>query len=148
MLEVDRTVLVVDDDPQMRELIMVILELAGYESTEAHDGAAALASLEVNPLPDVVVTDLMMPGMSGMELIRRIRAEALTATLPVLVVSANADAPEAAEIAALATAMIGKDSVVQELAEAVRRVISPAVIPELAPFSTAPVTTPAPQGAP
>lgn len=88
-------VLIVDDDPTLREMIRVTLEMSGYEVVEAGHGAAALELLSGQAsLPDVIVTDLMMPVMDGLELIRRLRADSRTAPVPILVISANAD-PEA-----------------------------------------------------
>ena len=116
-------VLVVDDDAQMRELIMVVLELAGCEPAEADGGDAALDYLRVNPPPDVVTTDLVMPGMSGLDFVRMLRSDPARAELPVLVVSGNADGPEGAEAATLANGMINKDAVVRDLMAAVREAI-------------------------
>src|SRR3954467_228686 len=65
-------VLVVDDDADVRELISLVLSQAGYEVDEAADGFAALTKLS-RYRPDVVVTDLRMPGMTGVDLLQRIR---------------------------------------------------------------------------
>lgn len=82
------TILVVDDEPNMRFLVRVTLEGAGYNVVEAHHGAAALERAQDSP-PDLVVTDLMMPVMSGRELIDRLRANPKTASIPILILSAN-----------------------------------------------------------
>ncbi len=81
-------ILVVDDEPNMRFLVRVTLEGAGYEVVEANDGSAALARAKEST-PDLVVTDLMMPVMGGRELIDRLRADPTTASIPILVLSAN-----------------------------------------------------------
>jgi two-component system, response regulator, stage 0 sporulation protein F len=65
-------VLVVDDDADARELISLVLSQAGYEVDEAAEGFAALSKVS-HVRPDVVVTDLRMPGMSGVDLAQRIR---------------------------------------------------------------------------
>ena len=83
-----RTILVVDDEPNMRFLVRVTLEGAGYEVVEANHGAAALERVQESQ-PDLVVTDLMMPIMGGRELIDRLRSDPQTASIPVLVLSAN-----------------------------------------------------------
>ena len=75
----------------MRFLIRVTLEGAGYDVVEAHHGGVALERAKESP-PDIVVTDLMMPVMGGRELVERLRADPETAELPILVVSANANA--------------------------------------------------------
>lgn len=67
-------ILVVEDDDSLRRVTQVQLEQAGYETATASGGAEALALLE-RSLPDLVITDLKMPGMSGMDLLRRIKAD-------------------------------------------------------------------------
>jgi CheY-like chemotaxis protein len=79
---------VVDDEPDQRFLLRRILERAGHEVVEAGDGAAALRSARESP-PDLVVTDVMMPVMDGVELIRRLRSEPATAVVPILSVSGD-----------------------------------------------------------
>ncbi|HSP09138.1 MAG TPA: response regulator [Candidatus Dormibacteraeota bacterium] len=85
------TVLVVDDDPAIRFLLRVILENEGYTVFEAGDGKAALAVIGTH-VPDIVTTDLMMPVMTGAELIVRLRSEARTASIPIVVISSNPEA--------------------------------------------------------
>jgi CheY-like chemotaxis protein len=92
-----RKILIVDDDPSIRTLLRLIFELAGYEVEEAAHGRAALDLLQDLELPDLIVTDLMMPVMNGNELIRRIRSEPRTASIPIIVVSANAMAAAGAQ---------------------------------------------------
>ena len=65
-------VLVVDDDPTVREIVVSYLVAAGHAVAEASDGIAALASAERDP-PDLVVLDLMLPGIDGLEVCRRLR---------------------------------------------------------------------------
>lgn len=72
----------------MRYLVRVTLEGAGYDVVEAHHGAAALERAKES-LPDLVVTDLMMPVMNGRQLIERLRSNPETAAIPILVLSAN-----------------------------------------------------------
>jgi CheY-like chemotaxis protein len=81
-------VLVVDDESNMRFLIRMILERAGYEVVEAVHGAAALERVKESRV-DLVVTDLMMPVMTGRELVAHLRADPGTASIPIVVVSAN-----------------------------------------------------------
>ncbi|MGH9584981.1 MAG: sigma-54-dependent transcriptional regulator, partial [Bryobacteraceae bacterium] len=69
-----RRVLVVDDDESLRRVTQVQLEQAGFESETAANGNEALAALQRSPA-QLVITDLKMPGMSGLELLRRIRAD-------------------------------------------------------------------------
>jgi two-component system NtrC family response regulator len=69
-----RRILVVDDDESLRRVTQVQLEQAGYEVDAAPDGDSALAAMQENAR-DLVLTDLKMPGLSGLDLLRRIRAE-------------------------------------------------------------------------
>lgn len=80
------TVLVVDDEPDIRYLLRVILEFAGYRVVEAAHGEAALEQVRDSP-PQLVLTDQMMPVMNGGELIERLRAEASTKAIPIVMVS-------------------------------------------------------------
>jgi CheY-like chemotaxis protein len=68
-------ILVVDDNDALRENLAEALELEGYAVAVARDGSAALARLAEDPLPRVVLLDLMMPGMDGRELLARIRED-------------------------------------------------------------------------
>jgi two-component system chemotaxis response regulator CheY len=80
--------LVVDDEADLRFVLRRCFDRAGYAVSEAGDGAAALRSVrEVRP--DLVVTDLVMPVMTGFELIQRLRADPVTAGIPIIVVSSN-----------------------------------------------------------
>ena len=67
-------ILVVDDNASLRENLAECLEIEGYAVTLASDGSAALAELEAGPAPAAILLDLFMPGISGRELVERIRA--------------------------------------------------------------------------
>ncbi|MFI1991082.1 response regulator [Actinoplanes sp. NPDC020271] len=82
-------ILVVDDEPDLRFILRRVFLRAGHEVSEAGDGAAALASVHASA-PDLVVTDMMMPVMGGVELIRALRADPATAMIPILAVSGDA----------------------------------------------------------
>jgi DNA-binding response OmpR family regulator len=84
-MERQATVLVVDDEEDIGELLRDFLEAAGYAVLTAHDGPAALATLGSNAV-DCVLLDVMMPGQSGFEVLRRIREQG---DLPVLFLSAR-----------------------------------------------------------
>lgn len=86
-------ILVVDDDPTIRRLVHDVLTLEGYEVEQAEDGFVALRILEARR-PDAVVLDLMLPGLDGHELLRRIR-DAPGPRLPVVMLTA-VDAADAA----------------------------------------------------
>lgn len=83
-------VLVVDDEPDYRFLLRMVLRGRDIEVIEAANGARALETIE-SRLPDLVITDLRMPVMDGAELVTRLRAEERTANVPVLLWSADPD---------------------------------------------------------
>lgn len=78
------SVLVVDDDAAMRELVRAMLNLEGFEVRVADGNAAALQAIDARPF-DLVITDLLMPGQSGLETITEIRGR--HADLPILAIS-------------------------------------------------------------
>ena len=80
-----RRVLVVEDDRGVREALVALLELEGYAVEAVTDGSAALPIIDAGP-PDLVVSDVSMPGMDGFALLARVRAD--HPTLPVLLLSA------------------------------------------------------------
>jgi two-component system, OmpR family, response regulator len=80
-------ILIVDDDPNLRELVRVFLKNAGYTAAEAVDGAEALRVLEEQRI-DLVVLDVMMPRLDGWELVRSIRA---TSDMPLLMLTAKGE---------------------------------------------------------
>lgn len=82
------TVLVVDDTPSIRFLIRMNLELAGIDVIEAEDGQECLDMLaELEPLPDLVTIDMVMPRLDGISAISKIRAEERYEQLPIIMVS-------------------------------------------------------------
>jgi two-component system, OmpR family, KDP operon response regulator KdpE len=89
------SVLVVDDDSQVAKLASTILSSRGYETRTASDAVSAVDSIAAR-CPTLVLTDLEMPGMSGIELCRRVRE---TSNVPLIIMSGNADC--ASEVAAL-----------------------------------------------
>ena len=103
MNEVKR-VLIVEDDPNLRVVIRMVLEQARYEVLEARHGAAALELME-SDMPDLVLADLRMPLMSGVELIGRLRSSPKTASLPIVLLSGLLPDPE---VTRLANAVVAK----------------------------------------
>jgi two-component system, OmpR family, alkaline phosphatase synthesis response regulator PhoP len=81
-------VLVVDDDPNVRHLVVAYLEREGYEVREAADGPAALQAAETGEPPDLVVMDLMLPGMSGLQVSRKLNARQ---DVPILMLTARGE---------------------------------------------------------
>src|SRR5688572_16726533 len=88
----NRTILVVEDNDDIRELVSETLRRAGHAVVEAGNGAAALSIIEdMSDGPCLILLDLMMPVMSGAELLTRLQESGRLATLPVVVTSAVAD---------------------------------------------------------
>jgi len=83
------TVLVVEDEPQIQELVAVNLEHVGHQVLRASSAEEAEAAIRA-ALPDVLVLDWMLPGESGLSLARRLRADARTRDLPILMLTARA----------------------------------------------------------
>jgi len=90
------TILVVDDDPVIQKLLAVNFEMEGYRVVTAGDGEEALEQVAIEH-PDAVVLDVMMPKIDGVEVVRRMRADADAAAIPVLLLSARAQAKDIAE---------------------------------------------------
>jgi diguanylate cyclase (GGDEF)-like protein len=82
-------ILIVDDDPDILRVVEVNLRLHGYEVLCASSGAEALAAIE-NKRPHLALVDLMMPGMDGLELTRRLRADPMVTALPIIMLTAKA----------------------------------------------------------
>ncbi|WP_188260428.1 response regulator [Azospirillum tabaci] len=89
-------VLVVDDEPPIRRFLRTTLSAQGYDIAEAEDGAGALEAMRRRP-PDLLVLDLGLPGIGGLEVIRRLRADGVAA--PIIVLSSRTD--EAGKVEAL-----------------------------------------------
>ena len=86
----DKTILIVDDEAAIREMIRVGLELAGYECLEAADAQSAHAAI-LDERPDLVLLDWMMPQTSGIELLRRLRREEVSNDIPVIMLTARSE---------------------------------------------------------
>ena len=114
------TVLIVDDDPSTRLVMRMILERDGHEIVEAGHGENALELIQPSRLPDIVTTDLRMPVLGGMELIRRLRSEPRTATIPIIVVSSDTDALGDLRATGLVDAIVAKPFDAGKFSECVR----------------------------
>jgi DNA-binding response OmpR family regulator len=81
-------VLVADDDADIRDLVALKLTQSGHQVTVVEDGRAALRAAPEQPV-DLALLDIRMPGMSGLDVCRNLRAEPGTATLPVIMITAR-----------------------------------------------------------
>src|SRR5919198_4501796 len=84
-------VLIIEDDPDIAEVLRYVLENENFEARVARTGEEGLsACLDKRNPPSLILLDLLLPGMSGLELCRRLRKESLTRSTPVIIVSAKA----------------------------------------------------------
>jgi len=117
-------VLLVDDSAAMREMVTFTLKGAGYEVFQATDGVEALAFVNGNPVVNLVITDINMPNMDGLTLIRELRALPAYRFVPVLTLTTedSADKKQLGK-AAGATGWIVKPFDPDILLQTVRRVL-------------------------
>lgn len=85
-----QSVLIVDDEPMARTLLRLMLVRAGFDVSEAEDGFDALVKVKKNR-PDLILLDVMMPGMDGFSVCEQLRSEPDTAVLPIIMLSAKTD---------------------------------------------------------
>jgi two-component system phosphate regulon response regulator PhoB len=84
------SILIVDDEQDVVDLVAFNLQRAGYKTVSAHDGATALQRAREQQ-PALVVLDLMLPGMDGTEICKRLKAEPKTASIPIIMLTAKAE---------------------------------------------------------
>lgn len=84
-------ILVVDDDPSILKLVQTLLNRAGMDAILAENATAAAQALKKKPLPNLMILDMMLPDVSGLEFLRQVRAKEFFDPLPVLILSALAD---------------------------------------------------------
>jgi CheY-like chemotaxis protein len=119
-----RTVLVVDDEPDVRLIARLVLQADGYEVREVSSAEGALLELEAGGAPDVMLLDVRMPGIGGWELLRRLRGEPGWADVPVVVFTADLGArSEAPEHLEDSTSLLAKPFLADDLLEAVRSAV-------------------------
>ncbi|CAO3353850.1 two-component system chemotaxis response regulator CheY [Azospirillum melinis] len=117
-----KKVMTVDDSRTMRDMVSFTLRGAGYDVVEAADGQQAMSAIATNKV-DLVITDLNMPVMDGLTLIRKLRAIPAHRTLPILMLTTEADESKKAEgRAAGATGWIVKPFNPDKLVSVVQKV--------------------------
>ena len=119
-------VLVVEDTPELRALLEVRLGRSGHLVLSAASGQDALELLAEKGPPDVAVLDVVMPGMTGLELHTRLRAEPAYATIPVIFLSARVQPEDIAAGRSLGAVYLTKPVVISALTSAIERVLQPA----------------------
>jgi CheY-like chemotaxis protein len=118
-------VLIIDDDPEIRRLISDALTMDGFSILSAGDGSAGLA-MALQLLPNVILLDLTLPGRSGLDVLRTLKAQGATRSIPIIVVTADAAASASGDLA-LADGVLHKPFDLDELATQVRHAMRSAV---------------------
>ncbi len=121
-----KKIIIVEDEPDTAEMFSEMMRLGGYTVHKSYDGLAAI-DLIVNEMPDAIVLDVMMPELSGLDVLKTIRKNPKLEKTPVIVVSAKSlPADIQAGLDAGATVYLSKPVAFQELRNAVSRVIQDA----------------------
>lgn len=121
-------ILVAEDEPEIRANLGRLLRLEGFDVSLAASGHQALELLQTR-LPDLVLTDLMMPGMDGRQLLRTLRGDPRTARLPVVFLSARVDAGEIQDaLAGGASSYVTKPFQRAPLLACIRGLLAPATM--------------------
>ncbi|GAB4330154.1 MAG: hypothetical protein Kow00117_15880 [Phototrophicales bacterium] len=84
-------VLIIDDDAALQKLVVTLLKRAGMESISALSAMEAVEELKKRPLPDIILLDLMLPDVSGIEFLKQMRSKPIFNDTPVIILSAVAD---------------------------------------------------------
>jgi excisionase family DNA binding protein len=115
-------ILIVDDDERLREFVRVNLEMEGYTVREAASAAEGLAALEEEP-PDLILLDVMMPEMSGWDMLSRMQETHGVDAVPVIMFSGKVEEGTAAASERGAQAFIGKPFDPQQLIESTKQLL-------------------------
>ncbi len=110
------TVLIVEDDEQLRKMYRFALTVAGFRVREAADGLAALASLEHEPA-SLLIVDLGLPDMSGQDLVKEIAAQAHTRNVPILVVTGSTQNLDQLDVECVLRKPVSPDILVQAVSK-------------------------------
>lgn len=119
-------ILVVEDTPELRALLEARLGRSGHRVLSAASGEEALTLLAEKGPPDVAILDVMMPGMTGLELHARLREDLAYATIPVIFLSARIQPDDISAGRALGAVYLTKPVVISALMTAIERVLQPA----------------------
>lgn len=118
-----KTILYVEDNAMNRQIVRDLLKRTSYQLIEAHDGEAGVA-LALEKRPDLILMDIQLPKISGLEATRRLRAEAVTAKTPIIAITSFAlsgDEQKASE--AGATAYLAKPYSPRDLLGLIRKIV-------------------------
>lgn len=118
-----KTILIADDNESVRTIVKLTLQFKGYNLIEVDDGGAAFEKLDKGEQVDLVISDIAMPGMSGLELLDRLRADPRFAKLPVVMFSAERDATNESLMSRGASAFIRKPCGPSEILDVVQKLV-------------------------
>lgn len=125
-----KRVLVVDDDADIQQVVKILLRRAGLDIVSAETARAAQTILGAGPPPDLVILDLMMPEVSGLDFLRQMRADGSFKHLPVLVLSALIESDDIREaLTAGADRYLTKPYIANNLVSIVQEMIRAGRIP-------------------
>jgi len=118
-------ILVADDEPHIRRILVALLGTAGFAVIEASDGDEALEALDAPLTPDLLILDLMMPRMSGLEVLNRLRERPAHRRTPVIVLTAKGqDADRQAVLSAGAVDFMTKPFSPKKLISRIQEILS------------------------
>jgi DNA-binding response OmpR family regulator len=121
-------VMLIEDEPNIAEALRFLLARDGWRVSTVADGAVVMAAVAAQH-PDVLVLDLMLPGVSGLDLLRQLRADAATAALPILMLTAKGQGRDReAALQAGVTRFMTKPFANAEIVAALRELAPPDVI--------------------
>jgi len=121
-----RKILIVDDEPELRIALARSIKAAGHDVVTAHDGESAIAEV-AKARPDLILSDVMMPGLNGFQTIRKLKESEASASIPVLLMSAKTDPADhfwAEEVGAVA--LLKKPLDTRQLVERIEDVVDAA----------------------
>jgi CheY-like chemotaxis protein len=117
-------ILIAEDDPDMRELITALVEDLGLEVVAVPDGQAALDEVAARP-PDLILSDLGMPRMGGVELCRRVKADPATRSIPVVLITGIGEEYKGMGHEVGADAFLGKPFTLADLRAKIHALLGP-----------------------
>jgi CheY-like chemotaxis protein len=112
MSERRQTILIVEDDEELRHLFRTALALAGYDVIEAGDGLEALRWIDQAP-PDLVILDLLLPRISGLAVQQEIAAQAVTRQIPIVVVTGSTMSAKDLDVACFLRKPVSPDRLIE-----------------------------------
>jgi DNA-binding response OmpR family regulator len=111
MSERRQTILIVEDDEDLRHLFRTALVLAGYDVVEARDGLEALRWIDQSP-PDLVILDLLLPRISGLVVQQEIAAQAVTRQIPIVVITGSTMSADGLDVACFLRKPVSPDQLI------------------------------------